>query len=70
MADHPAAAPGQRAAPPSVLVVLTTGRTSYRQAASSLRLNIERWKPDAARIDLMVSFDAASCRPSRHRIRS
>jgi len=51
-------------------VVLTTGRTSYRQAASSLRLNIERWKPDAARIDLMVSFDAASCRPSRHRIRS
>jgi hypothetical protein len=40
-----------------VLVILTTGRPSYRQATDSLRLNIERWEPNVARIDLLVSFD-------------
>jgi hypothetical protein len=45
--------------PPSVLVILTTGRPSYRQAADSLRLNIARWEPAAARVDLLVNFDPA-----------
>ena len=59
MTDIPAATASYRREPPSVLVILTTGRPSYRQAADSLRLNIERWEPSAARVDLLVNFDPA-----------
>ncbi|HZG43994.1 MAG TPA: hypothetical protein VEY93_13650 [Longimicrobium sp.] len=41
----------------TVLVVITTGRPSYRQAAESLRLNIERWQPAVSRVDLLINFD-------------
>lgn len=59
MTDRPAPAAGCWRETPSVLVVLTTGRLSYRQAVTSLRLNIRRWEPDAARVDLLVNFDPA-----------
>ncbi|HET7233966.1 MAG TPA: hypothetical protein VFJ16_28400 [Longimicrobium sp.] len=41
----------------STLVVITTGRPGYRQAAESLRLNIERWNPAVSRIDLLINYD-------------
>jgi hypothetical protein len=40
-----------------VLIVLTTGRASYRRVVESLRSNIAHWRPDMSRLDLLVNID-------------
>ncbi|NMC60204.1 MAG: hypothetical protein GYA51_12610 [Candidatus Methanofastidiosa archaeon] len=45
--------------PPKVLVVLTTGRLSYRNVIRSLHNNVNKWHPKVLCIDLLINFDVS-----------